>query len=287
MTRLREALAAATGTLARALTGDRGVAGPESRLEAQVLLAHALGRGRAYLYAHPEEELSAVEAATFADLIARRAAGVPVAHLTGRREFWGLALEVGAEALIPRPDTETLVEAALERLPAHQEMTVLDLGTGTGAVALALARERPRARVWAVERSPAALALARRNRDRLGLQRVELVAGDWFAPFPGRRFDLVVGNPPYVAAGDPHLARGDLRHEPREALVAGGDGLAAIRAIVAAAPEHLDGGWLLLEHGWDQGGAVRGILAAAGLAEVFTRRDLGGRERVSGGRGRV
>jgi release factor glutamine methyltransferase len=265
---------------ARALAATSDTA----RLDAETLLAHALGRDRAWLRAHADDTPDEAGAAAFASLLARRAAGVPVAYLTGRREFWSLALEVTPATLIPRPDTETLVQAALDRLPAAADAAVLDLGTGTGAVALAIARERPRARVAAVERDPAALEVARRNAARLGLA-VELLHGDWFAPVTGRRFDLVVSNPPYVAEGDPHLERGDVRHEPRMALAAGRDGLAALRVIARDAPAHLlSGGWLVCEHGAEQGPAVRTLFATAGLAGPTTAEDLGGRPRVTAGR---
>src|SRR5690606_4258090 len=215
-----------------------------------------------------------------------RAAGEPVAYLTGRRGFWTLDLAVTPDTLIPRPETELLVEQALQRLGSEAEARVADLGTGSGAIALAIAAERPLARVAAVDRSAGALAVARANALAHGLEgRVEFLAGDWFAPLQGRRFDLVVSNPPYIAEGDPHLARGDLRYEPAPALASGPDGLDAIRTIVAAAPRHLlPGGWLLLEHGFDQGAAVRGLLEARGFAEVATVPDLEGRDRVSLGR---
>ena len=254
--------------------------------EATLLLLHVLERPRAWLYAHDDALPQPEEAARFQDLVTRRMQGEPVAYLTGSRGFWTLELAVTPDTLIPRPETELLVEQALERLEADGIVRVADLGTGSGAIALAVAAERPGARVVATDRSEAALAVARANAAANGLGgRVEFRTGDWFAPLAGERYDLVASNPPYIAEGDPHLEQGDLRHEPPTALSSGHDGLDAIRAIVAAAPGHLlPGGWLLLEHGFDQGPAVRALLAAAGLAEVATVADLEGRDRVSLGR---
>ncbi len=256
--------------------------GDEARADAERLLAHALGHTRAWLYARPEHVPDAAQRARFAELVAARARGVPIAYLTGRRAFWSFELGVTPAVLIPRPETERLVELALARLPAHAECAVADLGTGSGAVALALAHERPRARVLATDASADALAVARANAERLGLANVEFAQGDWCAALGARRFDLIASNPPYVAAGDAHLARGDLRFEPAAALASSADGLDAIRAIAAAAPEHLmPGGWLLVEHGFDQGARVRALFAAHGLRDAATHRDLEGRERVT------
>ncbi|WP_181168269.1 peptide chain release factor N(5)-glutamine methyltransferase [Cognatiluteimonas lumbrici] len=253
--------------------------------DAALLLAHALQRPRAWLYAHGDEAVDAAAAARFESLLARRVAGEPVAYLTGSRGFWRFELRVTPDTLIPRPETELLVELALERLPADRVLRVADLGTGSGAIALALAGERPRAEVVATDASPAALAVARGNAAALGIGNVAFREGSWFAPLAGERFDLVASNPPYVAAGDPHLGEGDLRFEPATALASGGDGLDDIRAIAAAAPAYLAaGGWLLLEHGHDQGAAVRALLREAGLADVATHRDLEQRERVTLGR---
>lgn len=252
--------------------------------EAELLLGHALGRGPAWLFAHGDAIVDAVAAERFAGLVARRAGGEPVAYLTGRRGFWTLDLEVTPATLIPRAETERLVELALERLPPRA-CAVADLGTGSGAIALAIARERPRARVVATDASVAALEVARRNAHAHGVANVEFREGDWLAPLQGERFDLIASNPPYIAADDPHLALGDLPHEPPAALASGPDGLDAIRSIVAGAPAHLEpGGWLLLEHGHDQGAAVRALLDAAGLVDVRTEHDLEGRDRVSLGR---
>ena len=252
--------------------------------EARLLLERATGWPRVALIASPERELTEPAAREFAALSERRQAGVPVAHLLGEREFYGLPLAVGPAVLIPRPETELLVELALERLALGTRARVLDLGTGSGAVALAIKRERPDAEVCAVDASPAALEVARSNARRFALA-VEFVEGRWFERLGSRRFEIIVGNPPYVAQGDPHLSSGDLRFEPREALVAGVDGLDAIREIAKSAPAHLEaGGWICLEHGAGQDAEVRGIFAQAGLADVRSRPDLAGIARVTAGR---
>ncbi len=252
--------------------------------EADLLLAHVLARGSAWLFAHGDAVVDEPDAVRFDALVARRAAGEPVAYLTGRRGFWTLDLAVTPATLIPRAETERLVELALERLPTGP-CAVADLGTGSGAIALAIARERPHARVLATDASADALAVAIANADANGLQRVQFRQGHWLVPLAGERFDLIASNPPYIAAGDPHLSRGDLVHEPSSALASGVDGLDAIREIVRAAPAHLlDGGWLLLEHGHDQGAAVRALLHDAGFADVHTEQDLEARDRVSLGR---
>ena len=256
-----------------------------ARLDAELLMAHVLDKPRTWLYAFGDVVLSAAQQAAFADLAARRRAGEPVAYLTGRRGFWTLDLQVTPDTLIPRPETELLVELALARLPPDAAIEVLDLGTGSGAVALAIAVERPQARVTAVDASPGALAVARANAEAHALRNVEFRHGDWYAPLAGARFALIASNPPYIESADPHLAQGDLRFEPRSALASGSDGLDDIRAIIAGAPRHLlPGGWLLLEHGWNQGPAVRALLASAGFADVATARDLEDRDRVSLGR---
>jgi release factor glutamine methyltransferase len=256
--------------------------GDSPRADAELLLAHVLGRDRGWLFAHADDPCAADDAARFDALLARRAAGEPVAYLTGRRGFWTLELDVGPGVLVPRPETEGLVEFALARIARDAPAAVLDLGTGSGAIALALAHERPRARVDAVDASADALAIARANAARLGLSRIAFHHGDWFAPVAGRRFDLVLSNPPYIADDDPHLAQGDLRFEPRGALASGPDGLDAIRRIVAAAPAHLaPGGHVAIEHGFAQGAPVRALLEAAGLREAASIRDLAGHERIT------
>jgi release factor glutamine methyltransferase len=255
------------------------------RVDAEALLLHVLDKPRSWLVAHADDALDADVRAAYATLVARRAAGEPVAYLTGRRGFWTLELEVTPATLIPRPETELLVELALERLPRDAAASVADLGTGSGAIALAVAGERQRAQVVATDASAGALAVARRNAQRLGIGNVHFRLGDWLAPLAGERFTLIVSNPPYIEAADPHLAQGDLRFEPASALVSGADGLDDIRRIVAGAPAHLEtGGWLLFEHGWNQGEAARALLREAGYAQVFTARDLEARDRVSGGR---
>lgn len=254
---------------------------PSPRLDAELLLAHALGQSRSYLRTWPEREPDAAQCAAFAALLERRRAGEPVAYLLGRQGFWSLDLEVAPHTLIPRPDTELLVETALALGPGGPAR-VLDLGTGTGAIALAVACERPAWQVLGVDRVAEAVALAERNRARLGLGNARFVESVWFSTLGGERFALIVGNPPYIAADDRHLSEGDVRFEPASALVAGEDGLDDIRRIVAEAPEHLEaGGWLLLEHGYDQAEAVRALFAARGFAAVESRRDLGGHQRIT------
>ena len=275
---------AAPADLAQALQAARALG--LDRLDAQMLLLHALGRpagDRAWLLAHDRDALPAPAWAAFSALAARRAAGEPVAYLLGEKEFRGLPLAVDARVLVPRPDTETLVDWALDCLAGHAAPRVLDLGTGSGAIALAVQQARPDARVEAVDASEGALDVARANAARLGLP-VRFRQADWLAGAAAGH-DLIVSNPPYIAEGDPHLPA--LRHEPASALVSGPDGLADIRRIVADAPAHLAsgerGGWLLLEHGHDQAPAVRALLAARGFAEVQSRNDLAGIARCSGG----
>jgi len=253
-------------------------------IDAHVLLAHVVGRDRAWLAAHRDEALTRAQADDFFALAKRRRAGEPVAYLTGMREFYGLALAATPAVLIPRPETETLVELALAWLPEDRAARVLDLGTGSGAIALALARARRMAHVVATDVSADALAVARGNAHRLGLRNVEFVASDWYATVDGA-FDAIVSNPPYVAPGDPHLMEGDLRYEPRAALVADDEGLAALRAIVAGAAAHLaPAGALAVEHGYAQSEAVQAMLRDAGFVDVTVRRDLAGIPRVAGGR---
>jgi len=252
------------------------------RLEAEVLLVHALGKPRSWLIAHATDVLEPAQVDAFQALVRRRRQGEPVAYITGCRGFWSLELEVTRATLIPRPETELLVELALERLPADAQ--VADLGTGSGAIALAIAHERPDAQVTATDASADALAVARRNAAKHGLARVRFLHGDWLAPLTGQRFHMVVSNPPYIESADPHLQQGDLRFEPATALASGVDGLDDIRRIVEGARKHLQpGGWLLMEHGWNQGEAVRAVLQAAGYGDVFTSQDLEQRDRVSGG----
>ncbi|KRP62507.1 peptide chain release factor N(5)-glutamine methyltransferase [Pseudomonas trivialis] len=254
---------------------------PTARLDVELLLAAALGKSRSYLHTWPEKIVSSDAALTFAGYLRRRRAGEPVAYILGQQGFWKLDLEVAPHTLIPRPDTELLVEAALELLPATPAR-VLDLGTGSGAIALALASERPAWQVTAVDRVLEAVALAERNRQRLHLDNATVLSSHWFSALGGRTFDLIISNPPYIADNDPHLVAGDVRFEPASALVAGRDGLDDLRLITQQAGAYLDaGGWLLLEHGYDQASAVRDLLLRQGFEGVHSRIDLGGHERIS------
>ena len=254
---------------------------PTPRLDAELLLAQALGKSRGYLHTWPERELEASQHERYQAALARRRTGEPVAYILGRQGFWSLDLDVASHTLIPRPDTELLVETALALLPATP-LQVLDLGTGTGAIALALACERPAWQVTGVDRVPEAVALAQGNGIRLQMANARFAESCWFSALAGQRFQLIVSNPPYIAAADPHLSQGDVRFEPSSALVAGIDGLDDIRLIIELAPEHLlAGGWLLLEHGFDQAEAVRELLVQRGFATVESRRDLGGHQRIS------
>ena len=249
--------------------------------DAEILLEHVTGKSRTYLLAFGETLLTAEQEAQLAALLARRKTGEPVAHLVGEREFWSLPLYVSAATLIPRPDTECLVEQALARLPTAA-CSILDLGTGTGAIAVALATERPDCTVTAVDVMPDAVTLAQRNVERLGLGNVTVLRSSWFTALENRLFALIVSNPPYIDEHDPHLAQGDVRFEPLTALVAANEGLADLDHIVTTSRQHLlPGGWLLVEHGWTQGSAVRALFTNAGYREVATCRDYGGNERLT------
>ena len=266
-------------TIAQALLAARQ-AGVD-RLDAQIMLSAVLGQNRAWLLAHDQDALPPAAAATFQTWLARRAQGEPLAYLLGDKEFFGLPLAVNPNVLIPRPDTEILVEWALDLIPADRAFRVLDLGTGSGAIALAIQRHRPLAQVVAVDASEGALRTAQSNALTLGLP-VQFLLGSWLQPVQGQRFDLIVSNPPYIAEGDPHLAA--LTHEPITALTAGPDGLDDIRDIVTQAKNHLiPGGWLLLEHGYDQAVAVTQLLQQTGYAAIQTKQDLGGQNRCTGG----
>ncbi|GAB1233016.1 peptide chain release factor N(5)-glutamine methyltransferase [Ferrigenium sp. UT4] len=254
----------------------------EARSEVQSLLQRALQVNRAYLLARPEQVPDDARQARYADLLQRRLNGEPIAYILGEREFFGLNLVVTPATLIPRPETELLVELGLARLPPRGRM--LDLGTGSGAIAVAMGQARPDAQVVAVDASAAALEVARLNGQRLGLKNMSFRLGDWFDALAAERFDLIVSNPPYIAVGDAHLIQGDLRFEPRSALASGADGLDDIRHLIAGARTHLNAdGWLLLEHGYDQAAAVRTLFSSACFQDVFSAMDLAGLERVSGG----
>jgi len=261
------------------------LAGGESpRRDAEILLEHVTGKARTYLLAFGETQLTADQQAQLDALLARRKTGEPVAHLVGEREFWSLPLYVSAATLIPRPDTECLVEQALARLPATPAR-ILDLGTGTGAIALALASERPDCQVTAVDLMPDAVALAQRNLERLALKNVTVQQSSWFTALADQQFEMIVSNPPYIDECDPHLGEGDVRFEPRSALVAADHGLADLSHIIIQSRQHLvSNGWLLLEHGWTQGEAVRNLFLQAGFAQVETCRDYGGNERLTVGK---
>lgn len=254
---------------------------PGAVLDAQLLLAHVLGRPRAWLLAHGETVLSPASLAEFERALARRAGGEPMAYITGRREFWSMDLQVSADVLVPRPETELLVERALA-LAGGAALEVADLGTGSGAIALALARERPHWRVTATDRSDAALAIASANARALAIGNVQFLAGEWFAPLSGLRFSLIASNPPYIAAGDPALLDPALRHEPRGALTSGATGMEDLAALIGGAAAHLLGdGWLVLEHAPGQARAVADLLVAQGFRHVRCHTDLAALPRVT------
>ena len=256
---------------------------PSARFDAEILMAYVLESKRSFLYANPEQELPDNRSENFKRLVKLRAAGQPVAYLVESSEFWSLPLKVGPAVLIPRPDTERLVEAALSKIPADADWRIADLGTGSGAIALAIASERQKCEIHATDISSAAIAVARNNAEQLGFKNVQLHCGSWNEPLKGK-FHLVVSNPPYIDGDDPHLARGDLRFEPRDALTPGPDGLSAIREISPLAQAMLvEGGWLMFEHGWEQSPATRQVMQEAGFIKIETLQDLGGHDRVSVG----
>ena len=256
----------------------------EARHEAEILLGHVLQRERAWLFTHADFVPDQAQVDRYNELMKERQRGEPIAYLVGHRGFWTLDLLVTPDVLIPRAETELLVELALARIPLGVGFRIADLGTGSGAIALAIAGDRPHARVLATDASRAALAVATANARRLGIDNVEFAEGDWCAALGSRTFDMIVSNPPYIAAADAHLGQGDLRFEPPAALASGADGLDAIRQIIDTAPRHLaGGGWLLLEHGHDQGAAVRDLLAKHGFQATQTWQDLADHDRISGG----
>ena len=258
---------------------------PTAQLDAELLLAFVLDKPRSYLYTWPDKVLNETQVANYQALLKRRVTGEPVAYLLGRQGFWTLDLAVAEHTLIPRADTELLVEAALQVADASTALQVLDLGTGSGALALAVASERARWQVTGVDRIQSAVALAQANQQRTGLSNVQFIHSDWFSALSGQRYDLILSNPPYIADNDPHLQQGDVRFEPLSALVSGPEGLDDLRKIIAQAPSYLtNNGWLLLEHGYQQAAAVRELLQHAGFIDVCSQRDLAGHERISLGR---
>ena len=252
------------------------------RLDAEVLVMHACGLNRSGLVTHGHDALTDDQQRRLEKLLAQRRQGIPIAYLTGTREFWSLELNVSPATLIPRPETELLVEKALAHIPQDAEWTIADLGTGSGAIALALAKERPRCRVIATDISPEAIDVARSNAAKFNLTHVEFREGNWFEPLTDMKLDMIVSNPPYVRANDPHLEQGDVRFEPEQALAAGPEGLDAIRQIALSAREHLNpAAWILFEHGWDQAAAIGRLLHSLGYRNIVCYPDLGGRDRIT------
>lgn len=277
------------GNLLNELTQQFANISDSARVDAEVLLAFVLQQNKTWLYTWPERALSAGQQSQLQALVKRRLQGEPVAYLTGQREFWSLLLEVTPDTLIPRPDTELLVEITLELLAErrHENLNIIDLGTGTGAIALAIASEQPNWQVVGLDRIPAAVELAQRNQSQLQIPNARFLESDWFSALEKQRFDLIVSNPPYIEQQDPHLEQGDVRFEPRSALVAEEDGLRDIKTIIAQAPDYLtENGWLLFEHGYQQAEAVRNLLSERGFAQLQTRCDLAGHERATLGQWR-
>lgn len=255
------------------------------RLDAELLLEHVTGLSRTAFRAAPERQLPPKAGWSYQQLVKRRLQGEPVAYIRGQQEFWSLLFEVTPAVLIPRPETELVVERALAHSTKDASIDIADLGTGSGAIALAIASERPAARIFAVDASKPAIEVAMRNAARLQLPGITLLTGSWFTPLAGKRFDIVVSNPPYIAGDDPDLAADVRRNEPNMALISGRTGLEALEHIIAAAPDHLTpGGWLILEHGWKQGAAVRDLLVRAGFGHVRSHPDLAGHDRVTEGK---
>jgi release factor glutamine methyltransferase len=269
------------GAALRRTLHELEVTSPTPRLDAEVLVMHACGINRSELITRHEMALTGEQQNKLESLLARRKRGEPVAYITGTREFWSMELNITPATLIPRPETELLVEKSLERIPHDAAWTIADLGTGSGAIALAIAKERPHSHVVATDNSPAALAIAKSNAAKFGLTNIEFRSGSWFAPLVGETFDMIVSNPPYIRAGDPHLSQGDVRHEPAIALVSGADGLDAIRHIALHAREFLKpNGWLLFEHGWDQATSIRQILLQNARPHMVFHSDLADHSRV-------
>jgi release factor glutamine methyltransferase len=267
------------------VSAELGVPSNEARLEVQILLQHCLNVNHAWLLVHENDALEANIHAAFQALLKRRLGGEPIAYILGKREFYGLEFKVTPDTLIPRPDTETLVDAALEKIPKDKPCTVLDLGTGTGAIAIAIAKHRPHAQLTAVDASLSALDVAKENAANLGVTNVEFLLSDWFSELKCKSFDIIVSNPPYIAGDDAHLKQGDLRFEPQSALASGKDGLNDIRHLITHARQHLaPQGWLMLEHGYNQSGEVAALMQDAGFGSISSFLDLSGLYRVTAGR---
>ena len=261
---------------------------PDARLEAELLLEAICAISRSRQFSHPDEQLREDQVEQYKSALERRLSGEPLAHITGRRGFWDVDLRVTPDVLIPRSDTEILVEQALQRIPYNASWQIADLGTGSGAIAIVIARERPQCELTATDNSAAALAVARENATALGVNNISFVAGSWGQPLKLRQFDVILSNPPYIRTDDPHMLRGDLPAEPIQALVSGSDGLDAIRRIIKDSATSLKpNGWLLLEHGYDQAIEVSDLLQHADFNEIFTQKDYGGNSRVTGGRRQI
>jgi release factor glutamine methyltransferase len=261
---------------------------PDARLEAELLLEAICAISRSRQFSHPDEQLREDQFEQYKSALERRLSGEPLAHITGRRGFWDVDLRVTPDVLIPRSDTEILVEQALQRIPYNARWQIADLGTGSGAIAIVIARERPQCELTATDNSAAALAVARENATALGVNNISFVAGSWGQPLKLRQFDVILSNPPYIRTDDPHMLRGDLPAEPIQALVSGSDGLDAIRRIIKDSATSLKpNGWLLLEHGYDQAAEVSALLQHADFNEIFTQKDYGGNSRVTGGRRQI
>lgn len=276
-------------TIKQILTEARTtLASPDARLEAELLLEAICAISRSRQFSHPDEQLREDQVEQYKSALERRLSGEPLAHITGRRGFWDVDLRVTPDVLIPRSDTEILVEQALQRIPYNARWQIADLGTGSGAIAIVIARERPQCELTATDNSAAALALARENATALGVNNISFVAGSWGQPLKLRQFDVILSNPPYIRTDDPHMLRGDLPAEPIQALVSGSDGLDAIRRIIEDSATCLKpNGWLLLEHGYDQAAEVSDLLQHADFNEIFTQKDYGGNSRVTGGRRQI